>query len=89
VRGAAPEEDNPVIIEVPKPPRPPDVTVRAILTRSDGKHIALIDRSRCRVGDPIGDAGWVIIEINGPDRAVFIEHQPSGEKATLSVPLPR
>jgi hypothetical protein len=79
----------------PPPPKrvekiePPKAIVRAILTRSDGNHIALIDRKRFRVGDPIGDKGWFIVEINGPDRAVSIEHQPSGETATLNVPLPR
>jgi hypothetical protein len=68
---------------------PPDVRVKMILTRSDGNHVALIDRKRYVVGDPIGDKGWYIIKIDGPARAVMIEHRPSERIATLTVPLPR
>jgi hypothetical protein len=72
-------------VEVP----PPDVNVKMILTRSDGNHIALIGRRHYRVGDAIGDDGWVITKIDGAARSVEIEHEPSGRSATLTVPLPR
>ncbi|MHC5006215.1 MAG: hypothetical protein ACYTGF_02535 [Planctomycetota bacterium] len=68
---------------------PPDVRVKMILTRSDGNHVALIDRKRYVVGDALGDRGWYIIEIDGPARAVTIEHRLSGSTASLTVPLPR
>ena len=77
----------------PPPPRvevpPPNVSVKAILTRSDGNHVALIDRRRYVVGDALGDRGWYIIKIDGPARAVMIEHRLSESTATLTVPLPR
>ncbi|MHC4216870.1 MAG: hypothetical protein ACYSU7_00285 [Planctomycetota bacterium] len=68
---------------------PPNVVVKAILTRSDGNHIALIGRKRYRVGDALEDRGWFITEIDGPARAVIIEHRPTKRTATLKVPLPR
>ncbi|MHC4775918.1 MAG: hypothetical protein ACYTBR_11745 [Planctomycetota bacterium] len=80
--------DNPPPVtrhEVP----PPDVTVKAILTRSDGNHIALIGRKRYTVGDALGNKGWFIIKIDGPARAVVVEHRPSERTATPTVPLPR
>jgi hypothetical protein len=80
--------DNPTPVTRPDIP-PPDVAVKAILTRSDGNHIALIGRKRYKVGDAIEDRGWFIIEIDGPARSVIIEHRPSERTATLTVPLPR
>jgi hypothetical protein len=81
-----------VIVKPPPTERvdpPPDVRVKMILTRSDGNHVALIDRKRYVVGDALGDRGWYIIKIDGPARAVMIEHRPSESTATLMVPLPR
>jgi hypothetical protein len=81
-----PEDDTPVTgPEIP----PPDVVVQAILTRSDGNHIALIDRRRYQVGHAIGPDGWIVAKIDGPARSVKIVHPPSGRTATLTVPLPR
>ena len=63
--------------------------MKAILTRSDGNHIALIGRKRFVVGDPLDDRGWYVLEIDGRARSVKIEHRPSERTATLKVPLPR
>jgi hypothetical protein len=84
----------PVRPDNPKPDtrpevKPPDVTVRMILTRSNGAHVALIGRRRYRVGDKLGDTGWIVAEIDGPSRSVTVEHPKSGNTATLRVPLPR
>ncbi len=49
----------------------------------------LIGRKRYVVGDALGDRGWYIIKIDGPARAVMIEHRPTERTATLTVPLPR
>jgi hypothetical protein len=87
----APPPDRRIV--PPRPDRPieppPDVRVKAILTRRDGNHVALIDRKRYVVGDALGDRGWYIIKIDGPARAVMIEHRLSETTATLTVPLPR
>ncbi len=80
---------DPVDTRVDPPPPPPNARVKAILTRSDGNHVALIGRKRYVVGDALGDRGWYIIKIDGPARAVIIEHRPSERTATLTVPLPR
>ncbi|MHC4718498.1 MAG: hypothetical protein ACYS5V_16125 [Planctomycetota bacterium] len=79
--------DNPPPVTRTEIP-PPDVVVRMILTRSNGAHVALIGRRRYRVGDALGDKGWFIVKIDGPARAVVVEHRPSKRTATLTVPLP-
>lgn len=77
----------------PPPPKrevpPPSVSVQMILVRSDGDNIALIDRKSYRVGDPLGDRGWVVTAIDGVSRSVTIFHAESGREHTLLVPLPR
>ncbi len=65
---------------------PPNVSVRMIL-RSGRGNVALIDRKRFRVGDPLGEDGWFVEEIDA--RSVSIVHRESGKKATLVVPMPR
>ncbi|MHC4081650.1 MAG: hypothetical protein ACYS15_08140 [Planctomycetota bacterium] len=80
--------DNDTRLVRPQVP-PPDVVVQLILTRSDGNHVALIDRKRYQVGDAIGEHGWIVTRIDGSTRSVTIEHPPSERTATLLVPLPR
>lgn len=78
-------------IEAPERPKtitPPDVSVRIILHSRHGD-VALIGHNRYRVGDAIGQDGWFVEAIDAVSRSVLIVHRPSGEKATLVVPMPR
>lgn len=81
---------DPVEPEVPVP----DVAVQMILTRTDGNHVALINRRRYREGEALLDQGWIIKKIDGQNRCVIIEHPGSDpprttRTETLVVPMPR
>ena len=65
---------------------PPNVSVKTILKSGRG-NIALINGRLYRVGDKIGD-GWIVTVIDADARSVLIEHEASGEEATLTLPLP-
>lgn len=80
-------EDGPTDTKVIEPP--PALTVQMILTTQGDGDVALIDRKRYRVGDPIAGTGWVVMKIDSQTRSVIIHHPPTGRTAPLPVPLPR
>lgn len=88
-----PERDDtnppppPVHVEVRQEP-PPDVSVQMIMTARGG-NVALINRHRYRVGDPIGDGGWIVTRIDSITRSVEIAHPETERTHELRVPLPR
>jgi hypothetical protein len=78
-----------VIVKPPPTERvdpPPDVRVKMILTRSDGNHVALIDRKRYVVGDALGDRGWYIIGRHDRASAVRDHCDPDGPAAQVTLP---
>ena len=76
---------DPTVNENPILP-PPDVNVKMILKSRSG-NTALINHRRYRVGDAIGNDGWIIESIS--TRSVVVVLPGTGRTATLSVPLPR
>ena len=67
---------------------PPRVVVQVIL-RSRRGNVALIGGHSYRIGDEIGETGWIVMEIDPVARSVLIEHTASGREWSLVVPLPR
>lgn len=82
-----PADVDPSDPRVPDPP--PAVKVQMILTTGGDGDVALIDRKRYRVGDPIGGGGWVVLKIDSITRSVTLHHPPTNRTETLPVPLPR
>lgn len=78
------QDDPPPVREVP----PPDFAVKMIL-KSDTGNVALINRKYYKVGDPLGDRGWIVTRIDSDGRSVVISHPPTNRTHTLRVPMPR
>lgn len=84
-------EDEPEPMEVvevePEPDPPPEVVLQAILASSNSA-TALIDGKAHRVGDQIGQSGWVIVNIDPDLREVTIKDPTTDRSETIAVRRP-
>ena len=65
----------------------PEFRVKAILISSTGNR-ALIDGRAWKVGERLGDTGWIIIDINGDTRSVTIQEPETGRVTSSRVEGP-
>lgn len=71
----------------PSLPPPPDFVVQAILASNRG-NTALINDDSYRVGDPLGETGWHVADIDAIRRSVTIEDRVNHRTRTRSVEGP-
>ena len=80
--------NGPRVVDPSPPGRSvPKFRVKAILVSSTGNR-ALIDGLAWKVGETLGDTGWVIIEINGNTRSVTIQEPETGRVTSSTVEGP-
>ncbi|MCH8344864.1 MAG: hypothetical protein IH983_12870 [Planctomycetes bacterium] len=83
---------TPLYYDPPQPP--PDrsgssdtlghVAVQMIMSTASGD-LALINGKRYRTGDRLGDAGWIVSEINASSGSVTLKHPASDRSVVVSV----
>ncbi|NNM27030.1 MAG: hypothetical protein HKO59_13775, partial [Phycisphaerales bacterium] len=83
-----PRGSKPTTVDTPDPTPDvdyvPDFKIKMIMATGGG-NIALIDGARYRVGEELGNSGWMITEINSFKRSVSIEHEATGRVRTRYV----
>ena len=79
--GSAAPESGPAIEAAP------EWRIQAVMAAASG-NIALINGKARRVGDIVGESGWVIVEIDPQTRSVTIEDPRTHRRDTRSVKMP-